>query len=372
MLKNTMFYILVFCSIGLWWSACTSDEGNAATDEMEEAVLEKTPATLDVLLKNNLVKTGEVQSQNMARTIRSTGTITIPPTAIQSVHPKIGGQLRFLKYLPGDYVKKGTVLAIVENPTLIEKQRQLLETKANLDFARKDFERKKILKAGNATPEKTFDESQNQYELLTATYNGLAEELRLFGIDVAALEQQNNYQSSIQIYAKSAGFVQEVLVNQGQMVTPETRLMDIANKDAMYLSLNVLSKDVNWVEKGQTVHFTLPNSSKTFQAKVVKINPTLAPGASNLSVHCQILNSDKSELIPGLFADAKIALDATIIKGLPRTAVVKEGEKYFGFKVNEHAVEKIELTGVEELGGVLVFENDTDGTWVVEGAYYLE
>lgn len=366
---NYKIYPFLFCLLVI--TACNSNQ-NEGTNIQVEAPEQDKSTSLDVLLKNEKVKVGAIQKRNIARTIPCTGQIDIPPTGISSVHSKINGQITYLKYLPGDYVKKGTLLTSVEQPQLVKKQRILLETKANLDFARKDYERKKILKAGQATPEKTFDASQNKFELLQATYKGLKKELELLGIDVNTLEKENKFQTAINIYAPQSGFIHEVLVNKGEMISPTTRLMDIANVNDLHLELQVLSKNIGAISKGQQIKFTIPNRSETFSAKVIKINPMLESESATLMVHCQIEHPDKQTFVAGMFVNATIEAESVAVEGLPLQAVIKEGEDYYAFQVQNNQVQKTALINPSASKDFIVFENTKTGQWITEGAYYVE
>ena len=351
--------------------ACNSNNTETAITESVES--ESTPpVTLEVLMENEKIKIGTIQKKNVARTIQCTGQIEIPPTEVSSIHSKINGQITFLKYLPGDFIKKGTLLTSVENSQLVEKQRIFLETKANLSFARKDFERKKILKEGQATPEKTFDESQNRYELLQATYSGLKKELELLGISIEALETESKFQSSVNVYAPQSGYLHEVLINKGQMISPETRLMEIANINHLHLELKVLSKDVGAIYKGQEVNFNIPNRTETFKAKVIKINPMLQKEQSSLQVHCIIEHPDKHIFVAGLFANATIQTKESAVEGLPLSAVVKEGEDFFAYKIIDKNVVKTPLNNAVAANEFVLFDGAKEGQWVIGGAYYIK
>ena len=359
-MNHHIFYLSILACLLLACNQADAPETEIA--ENEEPAL----VSLDLLSKNERIKTGVIQKRNIARTIQCTGQIDIPPTAVSSVHSKTNGQLIFLKYLPGDYIAKGALVAKVENPMLIEKQRLLLETKANLDLARKDYERKKILKAGQATPEKIFDESQNKFELLTATYQGLKKELELFGININDLENNTAYQSSVNVYANQSGYIHEVLVNKGQMITPETRLMNITDINHLHLELQILSKDIGSIHKGQEVLFTIPNRTETFRAKIIKINPVINNEQATLQVHCSIEHPDKKIFVAGLFANATIDMEAQEMEGLPLSGVIKEGEDYFGYKIQNKEVIKTPLSNVAIFNNFVVFDGEKDGQWVVE------
>ncbi len=324
------------------------------------------------ITQNENIKIGPLQKKNVNRSISCVGQIEIPPTEISSIHSKVAGHVTYLKYLPGDYVKKGSLLSRVENPDLIVKQRIFLETKSNLDLAQKDLNRKQLLIEGNATPRRVFEESQSKYNFLSAKYGGLKKELELIGINLTELENNSNYQSSISIYSSQSGYVHEVSVNKGQMIVPETQLMEIADIDHIHLELQILSKDIGSVELEQKVIFTIPGSSKEYHAEVVKINPMIHNNQSTLQVHCHINHKDKKIFVAGLFVNAELQMSPTEQEGLPLSGVLKEGEDYFAFQLKNQNLTKTTLSDVKLIDDFVVFSNPKVGDWVLEGAYYVE
>jgi len=190
-------------------------------------------------LPNQAVKTGSLERREVSKSIRCTGTIEVPPS---------------------DQVSVTAQLAL---------------------------ERQTILKTGDATTAAALEDSEGKVALLTATYKGLKSELQQYGIGVDALEQDGVFQSSVGIYARSAGFVHEVTVNEGRMVSPEDQLMEIAGTDHLHLELRVPSQQIGRLQKGQEVNFTLPFEAQAGTAVIEKINPMVDDASSTLQVHCQ-------------------------------------------------------------------------------------
>ena len=324
------------------------------------------------ITQNDKIQIGAIQKKAVSNSIQCTGQIEVPPTAIYAVHSRVEGQINLSDYLPGDYVKKGTVLAKVENPDFIAQQRLLLETKAGMEVAKKDYERKKALKAGEAVPEKEYDNSKYQYELLNVRYEGLKKEMALVGFDVDALEEHQMFQSYIKIKANQSGYIHEILAYNGQRVSPETHIMTITETNHLHLELQILSKDITTLKIGQEVLFTLPNLEKRYKAVISKINPMLQPDHSSLAVHCDITDENNTALVPGFFVNAIVYTTDQVLEGLPIEGLVKEGEDYYAFKINEDKVEKQHLHEVKIIDDFVVFEGDKTGEWVIEGGYYVE
>lgn len=363
----TRIYLLLFTTI-LW--SCHSAPTNQPTEEIEEG---NAPLVVQQIISSNpAVKIGPLQRKIVEQKVLCTGKVVVPPTELVSIHSKSAGTIENMHFLPGDFIKKGALLLTIYNPSLVEKQRVLLETKAALSLAEKDYSRKLSLQSDNATTQKAFDEALAQKEVLTATYQGLKNELLLLGINIQALEQEQKFQSKLSIYAPQNGYVQEVLVNQGQMISPQDKLMTIANKDQTILELQVLSKDVPLLEIGQKIAFTLPNNPQAFSASIQQLNPVLNANTGTLTVYCQLNDKQSKFIKAGMFVNATIEVKAHEALGVPLEAVVKEGENYFAFIVIGELLEKQLLTNVQVSQDFVTFGNTVPSTLVVAGAYYIE
>lgn len=352
------FFLLPLLALSV--SACQSDTPAEAPTENTVAVG-----------PNKAVTTGPVERRTVSQSIACTGTIEIPPSDRVSVHSRTAGQISDLRYIPGDYVSKGARLCRVTNPELIPLQRQLLETSASRTTASRTLERQRILSAGEATTAAALQDSEGQLALLTATYNGLKQELQQYGIDTDALENDGAFQSSVSIYAVTAGYVHEVTVNEGRMVSPTDQLMEIAGTDHLHLELRVPSQQIGRLQKGQTVNYTLPFEAQSGTATIEKINPMVDAASATLQVHCHFNEKDREKLLPGLFVNATVLTGSQAVYGLPLDAVVKEGQTYFAFQLRDGGYEKIALRDAAVGDDFVTFSNPGAGTWVTGGAYYL-
>ncbi len=317
------------------------------------------------------VTTGPLQTKTVTHNIACTGRVEVPPTDLISVHARVAGQVSGLKYLPGDYVRRGTQLLRVTNPELIEKQRLLLETRARLASAQRELDRQTTLNNGQATTQAALDAAAAEVALNQASYGGLKQELLAYGIDVAQLEAAGEFQSSVGVYAAGAGYVHAVTTNQGQMVGPDDELLKIADTKHLHLELNVPSKEVAAVRKGQKVQFQLPFNDLRGIATVEKINPMVDAATATLNVHCHFEGDLPEGLVPGLFLNATIFTGERSLTGLPLDAVVKEGQNWFGFRFIDGTYEKTALRQAEAMDDFVTFTSEAGGDWVTGGAYYL-
>ena len=354
----------------LFLAACQSSEDGQHTDAESEVV--NTLQVDDLLKSNPNIKIGPLETRTIEREIKCTGRIEIPPSEFISVHAKTVGFIEDINYLPGDFVKKGARLFSISNPELIEKQRLFSEAKAELDQVNREYERQRQLNEVQATSLKRFEETGSQRQLLRARYEGLKSELMLIGVNVESLIEKQAYQSQVGIYAIASGYVHEVMVNKGQMIRPEDVLMEMANDDHVHLELQVLSKDASRITVDQKVTFQIPQDRTVYSANVIKVNHMLDERTSTLKVHCHISEDHIQNIKVGMMVQAQIASSPSEVVGLPLSAVIKEGEIYYGYVIQDGQLIKQVLEDVTLHNDFVSFNLDQGTEMVIEGAYYIQ
>jgi len=298
--------------------------------------------------------------------------LEIPPTDLVSIHSQMEGTISYLTYLPGDFVSKGSLLFRISEPGLISKQRIFLETWEKFKLAEKEYARKELLSRSGAIHEKEFQEAESRKNEWNASYSGYEKELQMLGIDTKKLKADLEFQPSIPIFSPISGYVREVKVNRGQLISPKDKLMEIVNDDHIHLELQVLSRDIPLIRKGQQVKFMLPNNDKTLKAEIIKLNPTLDDDSGTLRIHCHIEEEDCRSILPGMFVNAIILVDDREVTGLPAEAVIKEGNELFAYKKSGDQLLKQLLINPERTDDFVIFEGNPQDSFVVKGAYYLE
>ncbi len=360
-MRNILTITIIILS--LYSCKNTKEDSHTGNNKSSENVKSKSIAD---------IKTGLAIKQNLNVPLTCNGRIEIPPSDFISVHSKTDGYISFIKYLPGQYVKKGSVLVRVENPKLIGKQRIYLETKADLNLAEKELARKTRLKSQQATSSREYDQTLSKRNRLKATFLGLKSELQNIGIGTKSLSN-GAYQKSVAIIAETGGYISNVDVNKGQYITAETLIMQIANNGHLHLELKVYDSDASKIKIGQNVIFNINSSSKDYKAEIVHINPILDEKDGSLNIHCHF--DDKEKLKAGMYVQASITTENNQQKTLPMDGVVKEGKEYYGYRIEENGVpHKVLLTQVS-LNNYFITSKEIKeylGEWVVAGAYYAD
>jgi len=363
-----MKYSILFISLLLLF-ACSSKNKTEGTETIEETTITLT----DAQLKNATLELVQLQQRSISSVLKLNGRIDVPPQNIVSISVPLGGYLKSTKLLPGMYLKKGEVIAIVEDQQYIQLQQDYLTAKARINFTEAEYLRQKELNESKASSDKVYQQAEAEFKSQKILISALGEKLKLAGINTNQLTEQN-ITRSIQLHSPIDGYVSKVNVNIGKYVAPTEVLFELINPTDIHLALTVFEKDVNKLFIGQKlVSYTNNDPGNKHHGDIILIGKNLGPDRST-EVHCHFDDYDKT-LIPGTYMNADIEIKNTAVWVLPEDAVVRfENKQYVFVKKADKTFELQGVqTGITENGftEILNAENLQQKQLVGKGAYTL-
>ncbi len=346
-MKVLNYKFIFFFTATLLFSCGKSDQPivvEAHHDEGENSV-ELTEAQM----KNAGIEFGKLERKNISGTIKVNGVLDVPPQQLISISVPLGGFLKSTSLLQGSKVKKGQLIAVIENPDYIQLQQDYLEVKTQLEFSKADYERQQALSKENVNAQKTVQQAKATYQTGVAKLSGLIAKLKMINIDFSSLDT-GNITSTGNVYSPISGYVTEVNVNIGKFVNPADVLFEIVDTEHLHAELTVFEKDIPKLKIGQKIRFTLANEDKERFATVYLIGRKIGADRS-IRIHCHIDKEDK-ELLPGMYLKAIVEAGGIEVAALPDEAIVDfQGKKYVFMPTEEgHAEEKREGTEPHEEG----------------------
>jgi cobalt-zinc-cadmium efflux system membrane fusion protein len=277
------------------------------------------------------VQLGDIKERNLSDVVQANGVIDIPPSNLLSVSAPLGGFVRKTNILQGMKVKKGQILATIENPDFIQIQQEYLETASEMSYAEMEMNRQAALSKENVTALKVYQQATTKYNTLKARLSGLKARLKIAGIQMNELEKGNIVREA-HILAPSSGSVTTVNVNVGKFVNPTDVMFEIVDTDHLHVELFVFEKDISKVKIGQLVRFVI-NDNKGVErlAKIHLINPKIDQDRT-VRVHCHLEQVDNS-LWPDNYLKATIETGTVSVPALPDQAIVDyEGKSYIFYE----------------------------------------
>ena len=333
--------ILLLLSTCVILNSCSSKKETKAVSSPVENTGTHIVLT-EAQIKNAGIETGRPQIRSMHTTLKVNGLIDVPPQNMITISFPTGGFVKSTKLLPGMRIKKGQVLAVMQDQSIIQLQEDYLKAQSRFVLLQKEFDRQKLLNTTKATSDKAFEQTVNDFQTVKITVSALREKLSLIGIKAGALTE-NSISRSVNLYAPINGFVSAVYVNIGKYVNPTDVLFAIVNTNDLHLALTIFEKDIPLIVPGQIVHSYLTgDTGKIFNAEVILVSKTLDSNRSAL-VHCHFTGGEPA-LLPGMFLNADIEIKNSSVISVPEEAVVKSGDKDYIFV--EHQNKSFELIPV--------------------------
>ena len=324
---------------------------------------------------------GTLSSIKVNDFVKATGSLGLPPNAHSSVSAKTNGIIKGTKkFVEGDYIKKGAVIAYLENADLIITQQDYLEAKAQLTLKGLEVERQNTLVESNAGVTKNLQNAQAEVAVLDAKTQGLAKQLSFLGISTSNLSP-STIKQQIAIVAPMSGYISKINFHNGMYAQSSISLMDIISSEHLHLELDVFEKDIANIKKGQKISYTVPALGQSvYYGSVEVIGKEFNANSKTIRVHGH-LEGTKPTFLKDLFINAKIYLNNEESSALPEEAIIKDGANSFIYVANEKVDDKeIEfekiavVTGATDNGfkAVKLIDTIPDGMQIVtKGAYYV-
>ncbi len=367
-------YILL---ISLVLVACGKEKRDQSVTE--EIVESNTILVSNSQFESENMQLGALTEQEFNESVKTTGFIDVPPQNKASVSTFLGGYVKRTPLLVGDKIKRGQLVATLENTEYVELQQQYLEVAEQLNYLKSEFTRQQTLFNEKITSEKNYLKAESTYKSAKAHYNGLRQKLKMMNLDPTSVEQ-GNISSTINLYAPISGYVTKVNVSNGSFVSSSDEIIEIVNTDHIHLELSVFEKDILKIKKGQQINFKVPEASEeTFKADVHLVGTSVDETNRTIKVHGHIEDDESTNFVMGMFIDADILTEAKKGKALPKEAITEIEGDYFAMVLKETTKEEFSFDKIkleigkqnEEFIEVLNTADFADKQVLIKGGFML-
>lgn len=142
--------ILAFLLLG-----CNSQQpGEHAKDNHEQEKHADQTQTVELTsrqMESVGIQTGRFSKLPLQNSVKANGILELPPQNKADVSALVSGAIRTINVIEGDKVKKGQVLALLEDPHVIDMQQDYVDASERLGYLEQEYQRKKrLLEIGRA------------------------------------------------------------------------------------------------------------------------------------------------------------------------------------------------------------------------------
>jgi cobalt-zinc-cadmium efflux system membrane fusion protein len=366
MKKILYTYALIF-----FLFSCKNNEMSA--EKVIDGNAENLISLSEAQLKNAKISTTTLAEKEISSALKLNGKIDVPPQNLVSVSVPLGGYLKNTQLLPGMHIKKGDVIAILEDQQYIQLQQDYLLAKSKLHLAELEYNRQKELNKAQASSDKITQQAAAEASIQNINKNALAEKLKLININPNQLSA-NIISKSIKIYSPISGFVSKVNFNIGKYINASDVLFELINPNDIHLNLKVFEKDIPNLSIGQKVlAYTNTKPNTKHICEIILISQDITENGY-AEIHCHFKKYDKT-ILPGMYMNAEIEIKSSLVMSLPEDAIVTyEGLEYVFVKKEPLIFEMVPVVlGAKENGFVAIKNHEKliNKSVVATGAYTL-
>lgn len=236
-----------------------------------------------------------------------------------TVSAQIAGRIVELRFDVGDHVKKGEVIARIDeraaSQAVAATEAQVRQAEAALRNARAEFERSKQLVAQKFLSQAALDRTEAEYKAAQARVSAL----------LAGAGQAQTERSFATIIAPYSGVVSARHVELGEMATPGKPLMTGFDPGTLRVSATVPQAQVAAIQAGARARVEVPSIAKWVEATELTIIPAADPRTHTTQVRLA-LPPEVRGIYPGIYARAHFVTGRTAALLVPRAAVVQRSE----------------------------------------------
>lgn len=278
-----------------------------------------------------------------------------------AVASKGTGPLEYLGVVEGDKVKKGQIIARIENSDI---RAQVDQAKANLKLneallkdSQRSLDRQKTLLGRGLTSQADYDAAEARYQQVLASID--VAKAQVTGAEVAL---ENTY-----IRAPFDGTVLTKNADVGEMVAPmaasvssRSAVVTLADMSSLEVEADVSESNIERISVNQPCEITLDAYPGThYQGYVNKIVPTADRAKATVMVKVAFRSYD-SKVLPEMSAkvlflakDATSASKARPVLTLPAAAVPLRDGRTVVYAVRGNAAVEIPVSAGKAMGGLI-------------------
>jgi HlyD family secretion protein len=293
------------------------------------------------------------------------------PVDQAGVTPKIAAPVRQFYVNRGAHVKRGQLLAVLENRDLVfaaaESKGAVVQAESNLRTTQVSTVRDAIAKAQSdvESARETRDSAKIVLDTRQQLFNQGALAGRLLDESHVAFTQAENQLRTAQehlntleasrkdqVQAASAqvdsakahfdsqevqvaysriespisGIVSDRPLNAGEMASPGSPLVTVVDISRVVARINVPQADAATVKVGQTASLTQPDQKEEIEGKVTVVSPAADPNTTTVQIWIEVLNPDE-KLKPGTAVHASIATEVYKAASVVPAEAILPGEE---------------------------------------------
>ncbi len=268
---------------------------------------------------------------------------------IVHVIPRVDGTVKSVFASEGQFIKKGTLMAVLDSRELADAKADFFAATARLKLAKANLERDARLSRRKILAQKQYLDTRNKHVEAQIAYRTALQKLRALGLGkktILNLSKAND--DSLSLFSVRAPFsgviierhivIGETRSVQKEALTSRKAAFVIADLDKVWVDISIFPKDFKIVKKGQKISLSLDDGGPAVEGKIIFVSPHVLE-ATRTGFARAILDNKSRRLHPGVYLKARISTGSRMASiRIPKKAVqtsthgkivfVKEGDGF--------------------------------------------
>lgn len=251
--------------------------------------------------------------------------------ATVEVVPKVNGRLQTVAVKLGDTVRRGQVIAKVEDLELQQQVRQaeasfqvgqatIRQREADLKLARSNLDRSKSLLDRQLLPQQTYEDTEARYQAALAQLDLARAQ---FEQASSRLDELKITLANTAILSPVDGFVGKRFLDPGAFIGTNSPVASVVDIRTVRLVANLVEKDAKRVQSGTPAVVEVDAfPGEKFSGTVSRVAPVFDPATRTAEMEIEVPNPGY-RLKPGMYARVNLTVDTRQdALSVPRNALV--------------------------------------------------
>lgn len=252
-----------------------------------------------------------VQRLALEQTVAVSGSLKALQTA--TIKARAAGELQGLSKREGERVKAGEVLARIDSTEAMARVRQADEqaraAQAQVAIAKRSFDNNQQLVQQGFISATALETTAGNLSAAEANHRAA----------LAALDIARKGMADTTLRSPLDGQIAARLVNNGERVGVDARLLDVVDLSAFELEAALAPADAAAVQAGQKATLTVEGLTQPVAATVARINPSVQAGSRSVLVYLRV--PAVAGMRQGLFVQGQIVVGSLQAAAVPLSAV---------------------------------------------------
>lgn len=242
----------------------------------------------------------------------------------------VSGRLKSVNVKPGQFVKKGALLAEVDDAyfklKVAEVRASLKQTVSELEHSKARYQRVQKLYVNRSSSLSDLDSARTAYD--SAKANRRAMQTRL--------EQAQLELSYTKLKAPLDGSVSEIHVRKGENISAATNIATISSTKNIEVPISVPGSMIDAIQVGQLTKVNFDDiKAKSFNARITEVSHASSMRTTTFPVTVRVIKPSK-KIHPGMAASVTFAIgkeNATKSFVIPVHALMEDDEDFYIYTV---------------------------------------